>query len=347
MSNSNRKITTEQFSIGTTIDGDRLDRALTQAQETYNKVPLSGFSALTSKQINWAMTPAMNIPFGKNAMGANTGYMYGWWLGGPLETCYDGGRNANQYLDSTIGNNPIQNNFTYKGSGKNVFTNPLDQNWTDFTQYKFLWAQTYYTDKPIIMKELSWMCMWDDGYSKDSVSVVPLPKANKYFRNDFMDALNVSGYEVYIAVDNNLGLENTVNRDIETRVWGIPAQNFMKVPFGNTSDVAGGMTYPKWQSTAYTGYGDIRPYPGLLPVVGIDSLPAGLHINLRNLEIPIHQNSRVKIALVLPRDTNLEWEKSNTVIGDRENPETPGKTPSPFTGMWSCSMTILEELKRE
>ena len=337
MSDSNRRITREQFSAGTTIDGDRLDKALGETQLTYNNIPLYGVSSLASKQINWAMTPSMNIPYTENGMGANTGYMYGYWLGGPLESVWDGVRNANQYMDP--GATPIQNNITYKGSGKNIFTNPLDQNLTDLTQYKFLWAQTYFTKKPLIIRELSFMCMWDDGFVEEGESYSVMPEDRKWFINDFMDALNVSGFEVYIAVDNNLGLSNTINRDIETRIWGTPAQNFMKVPFGNPTLSPFGITYANWNNPAYTGYGDF----GNIPNNFIKLVPAGLHISQRNLEIPIHQNSRIKIALVLPKDTALKWELSNTVTVEDEQ----GRTPSPFTGMWSASMTVLEELDRE
>ena len=61
MAKSTRKITREQFSAGTTIDGDRLEKALNDAQVSYNRLPLSSIASMTSKQINWGLTAAQGI----------------------------------------------------------------------------------------------------------------------------------------------------------------------------------------------------------------------------------------------------------------------------------------------
>ena len=336
MASSTRKLTNEQFSAGTTIDGDRLEKALSEAQATYNNIPIDSFSALTSKQINWALTAPMGIPFGENTMGANTGYMYGWWLGGPLEACYDGLRNNNNYLDQ--GSTPIQNPITYKGLGNNQFTNPLDIGELNL-QYKFRWENTYLSKKPCIIKEISFLGMWDDGYQHDSIDVDPLTNTLKYYPNNWSDAQNISGYEVIISVDNNLGLANTINRDNEIRVWATPTNNFMIAPWGNTTNPSFGLTNAKWTDPDYCGYGDIRPYP-YNPILYVDSVPAGIHISLKNLEIPVHKDGRIKVCLVLPRFTDRKWEQSNTI-------DELDQTPSFFTNMWSASMTILEELDSE
>lgn len=339
MAKSVRKITNEQFSAGTTIDGDRLDKALNETTDMYNNLPLSTVASLTSKQIYWGLTAAQGIPMGKNDMGANTGYMYGYWLGGPLEAVYDGVRNANQYMDP--GATPVQNFVTYKGTGKNIYSNPLDKNWTDFTSYKYRWENSYLTHKPCIIKELSFMGMWDDGYSHDSTGFSPLVTANKYYPNDWQDSPNpnISGYEVIIAVDNNLNLANTINRDNEARVWATPPNNFMVAPWGNTTNTAYGFTQAKWADPNYCGYGDISPYPNNV-ILYVQSVPAGIHIQLKNLEIPVHEFGRIRVCLILPKDTNTRWETNNTIL-------STSKTPSCFTNMWSASMTILEELDSE
>ena len=174
MASSTRKITREQFSDGTTIDGDRLEKALEEAQVSYNELPLSSISSMTSKQINWGLTAAQGIvenEISLASMPGGVGWMYGWWLGGPLETVYDGLRNADEYLDPSINNNPVQNFITYKGTGKNIQTNSYDQNLPANATYKYRWENSYLTHKPCIIKELSFMGMWDDGYTGTRFSV--------------------------------------------------------------------------------------------------------------------------------------------------------------------------------
>jgi len=346
MAKSTRKITREQFSDGTTIDGDRLEKALNDAQVSYNQLPLSSIASMTSKQINWGLTAAQGIVEQQLSLDSipTSGYMYGWWLGGPLETVYDGLRNADNYLDP--GATPIQNFITYKGTGKNIYTNRYDNNLPSTAEYKYRWENSYLTHKPCIIKELSFMGMWDDGYNNPrETGATPLTQAAKYYNNDWQDSPNpnISGFEVLIAVDNNLSLATTVSRDNELRVWSAPANNFMVAPWGNTTDVFHGMTATKWNDSRYCGEGEITPFP--TTTSSITCLPAGIHVNLRNLEIPVHEFGRIRIVLVLPKGLNMRWDKNNTIPSSTSgNLKT---TPSCFTNMWSASMTILEELDSE
>lgn len=367
MASSTRKLTDEQFSIATTVDGDRIERALEETSDKYNNLPLNSIPSMTSKQLFWSFTPAMGVNIQPNLMGFPAGTFYRYWTHPVLQTMHDGLMNPDEYVDT--GNFPVQNNITYTGVGKNHLLNTSDINNVD---YVYRWENTYYTKKPLIIKELSFMGMWDDGYEYfDSPSRPPdiatIDPDNKYFRNEFSETDISNQFQVFIVVDNNLNLDDTTSRTTETRVWRTGAENFMVAPWGNTTDPTQGLTFDKWSiygTTPICGYPDNiilgTPEPSPFGITAFVSfVPAGIHIQLKDLEIPIHEYSRVKIVFVFPRyleinpETELvtesinNWTQSNTSGYSEDGEVFPLATPSFLTNLWSCSMTVLEELDKE
>lgn len=367
MASSTRKLTDEQFSIATTVDGDRIEKALEETSVQYNNLPLNTIPSMTSKQLFWSFTPAMGVNIQSNLMGFPAGSFYRYWTHPVLQTMHDGLMNPDEYVD--VGNFPTQNNITYTGVGKNHLLNPNDIN---EVKYIWRWENTYYTKKPVIIKELSFMGMWDDGYEYFDTRVgppivTPLTPNEKYFRNTFSDTDISNQFQVLIAVDNNLNLDDTTSRTTETRVWRAGAENFMIAPWGNTTEATQGLTFDKWSiygTNPICGFPDnlifgVPPDP-MNPVDAFVSfVPAGIHIQLKDLEIPIHEYSRIKIVFVFPSyiEVNPEievpieqindWTNSNTTGYDNEGEISPLATLSFLTNLWSCSMTVLEELDKE
>lgn len=352
MATSNRIITDEQFSSGTTVDGDRIEKALEQTTSRYNNLPVDSIYSMTSKQLFWSYSPAMGVNPTGFAMGDDSGFFYKYWQHPILETYYDGLFNREQYIDT--GNFPTQNSQTYAGVGKNRLLNYQDG--YNNVEYRSRWENTYYTKKPVIIKELSFMGMWDDGYQYYQVEgspptiIAPLTDANKYFKNRFYDDDIDRQFQVLLVVDNNLNLDDTTSRTTELRVFRVAASNFMIAPWGNPTDTTQGLTFNKWSSQGATpicGYPDIQIANFL--TLKVSYVPAGIHIQLKDLEIPIHEYSRIKVVLVYPKYpdsgatiTANSWNQSNTT-GDPDHSYT---TPVPLTNLWSCSMTILEELEK-
>ena len=73
---SNRHITKEQFSQGTTIDGDRLEKAYSDVQDHYNNLPLRSMANLVQNQINWCTFQPVMVQTNFEVNGPNTGYQY-------------------------------------------------------------------------------------------------------------------------------------------------------------------------------------------------------------------------------------------------------------------------------
>lgn len=346
---SNRHITKEQFSAGTTVDGSRLEKAYTDVQDHYNDLPLSSIPHLVQNQITWNTFTPIFVQTGNNAYEPNSGYYHLLFQHPWKKYRYDGLRNADEYLDS--GNFNLQNKETYKGVGTNSQLNPQVAG----ELYKYAWEQTFRTDKPIIIKELTYLVMADAGYIDDLVGGYnsfwgqypnpPSPSSGRaYYPNLFADSNNTpavdikSQFQALICVDNSLNLDNTDKMSKEAHIFNVSASSFTGDPAFRPTDGDGGMNSGKWFDPAHCGEQFIEAYPRTFPGFSqeVFCVPAGLIVKFRNVMVPVHSGAKVRLVFVMPQGMYNEWNIASV--------ETSGLSPV-GANIWNCGMTILEELE--
>lgn len=347
---SNRHITKEQFSAGTTVDGSRLEKAYTDVQDHFNDLPLSSIPHLVQNQITWNTFTPIFVQTGNNAY-PHSGYYHLLFQHPWKKYPIDGLRNRDEYYDT--GNFDLQNKETYKGVGTNSELNPQVAD----ESYKFAWEQTFRTDKPIIIKELTYLVMADAGYISDGVGgynsfwgQYPNPPSadsgRAYYPNLFADsnstpAVDISSqFQALICVDNSLNLDNTDKMSKEAHIFNVSASSFAGDPAFRPTDGDGGMNSGKWFDPAYCGEQFIEAYPRTSPGFSqeVFCVPAGLIVKFRNVMLPVHRGAKVRVVFVMPEGLFNEWNIASS--------ETSGLSPV-GANIWNCGMTILEELERK
>ena len=357
---SNRHITKEQFSAGTTIDGNRLEKAYTDVQDHFNNLPLDSMSSMVQNQINWNTFTAIALSNEYDHYGQFTGYLNLMHQHPWLKYRYDGLRNPDEYLDP--GNFDLQNIQTYKGIGTNPELNPR----VSGESYKLAWEQTFRTKNPIIIKELTYLIMADAGWGRQNeggaveafwgeYTGTPTTGGWAYYPNLFADfpdpVTNPEGFnnvakqfQALICVDNSLNLDTTDRMSKEAHIYNASATSFASDSHFNPT--AGGMTRTKWLDPAQTGEQFLEPYPktsvGGVFTQEVNVIPYGLVVKFRNIMLPVHANAKVRLVFVMPE--GLFNEHTYTTNDADEGTEVSGL--SSLTGnIWNCGMTILEELE--
>ena len=352
---SNRHITKEQFSQGTTIDGDRLEKAYSDVQDHYNNLPLRSMANLVQNQINWCTFQPVMVQTNFEVNGPNTGYQYLLRQHPWKRYRSDGLRNPDTYLDA--GNFPLQNIETYKGVGTNADLNPEIAS----ESYVQAWEQTFRTSKPTIIKELSYLVMADAGFVYtlggngsfwgQYADGVIASDGSAYYPNLFADASgeipsNISyGFQVLICVDNNLNLDNTDRMSKEAHIYKVRASSFATDSLFRPVHGDGSFNDTKWATPDICGEQFLEAYPQTEIVPGsfeqqVQCVPFGLQINLRDIMLPVPAGSKIRIVFVMPEG-----------LYDTFNYQAGGDTTeitnlSGLTGnMWNCGVTLLEELE--
>jgi len=344
-----RELTEEQFSPNTTVDGNRIEKALNDTQEKLNDIPLRNISGYTATKLHSSITPAIRQYY-NDADG-------GWGIAGktykyntaPFLECNGG--NPGNYIEAGASQN---NSHRFKGvlTDYSVNSTAMDAAGGGPTGSgkvgAWVWCNTYYFTKPAILHELSVTADYDLPMEYD----VTNPSVNKlrtksYYNNDWVtrNAITdereldsfLSNFQVIVMIDNNIDLGNTHARTQIIHVWDSKASSFMRIPeFGD--EPVPPDNYLLDSSASNAGERQVHLYEQGDVYYVVDAMS----IRIGSIGIPIPQNSRVKMALLLPQTENAQsYNFPNTDTGS-----TTAWTMGCNTNIWTMEMTMLEELQK-
>lgn len=207
---SNRRITDSQFSAGTTIDGNRLDRAMQDVLDTYNKVKPGNMSKRhTQHQVVMGWSPS--VGFTQPSL--------------PFCPIYND--TPSIVTGTAIPDLGVQNPWRTKGS----YNSNLDPTNDTVFDEQWLWTTAMTFDRPVILDGVALFLLNDTQYTNDLTYRNPPPPGKT--NGDAVDDLFLE-----LTVDNPFLLENRSQNNIEfhkTR-WKVDAEKFssMALPVGFT-----------------------------------------------------------------------------------------------------------------
>lgn len=366
---SNRTLTDEQFSDGTTIDGTRIDQALQDSVEHFNEIPEGDASTrMTQQQFVFGYQPAMytSMPDTKaaslaghaadrfpakyrTAKGTAAGTTLPWI---PLKNnkytavttnpstswATGAGRITTSDLQSSTPSIGFQNKWRYKGTKIREWGDGIsgditnegaveDADWADFwlsgqgtagdhrklaNGYQYVWSHSWNFAEPCLLHDLMVYLRTDRRgvylgyYSKPLAYAAQGPSGFKVNAAWSCKQLYVS-----ICVDNPFASEDRSMNDNEVVIWN------------RRIDAA---------STQAASRYDIGASP-TLTLAGFDMLPRikyepagtggddfwGFNYRLSDMNIPIHRNARVRMAIAIPWYSEITSNPAGTPLTGEGN----------------------------
>ena len=309
-----RHFTTEQFSDGTTIDGNRLEKALQDLEEYVNRVPDGDFktrwlqSQVVLKYLPWTADADAQL--------FTDGAPAGSYMPYPYLPVYN-------FKGTTSGGDDVTNAFRVKG-------NRLDYQGSytstgDYGANQVTWTTTFMTgEDPIIIDSVdAILASYLDALGGEYINPYVYDSSPPDGRTP---AQSVNDIHLEITVDNtfvpNLQLQNAVvyhKYNFEAQSYMIKGRDLPSVP-----------TLPSDMSPSLN-MGHLAGRQGN----GFDTT---LHIKDSDLRIPLPPFSRVRFSLILPDTGN------NDNVG-------PGTDAAPWgakpwqTMIPTLTLSILERLK--
>tara|TARA_R100001443_G_scaffold36053_4_gene49968 strand:+ start:573 stop:1637 length:1065 start_codon:yes stop_codon:yes gene_type:complete len=301
-----RTLTKEQFSTGTTIDGDRIDNALDDVVERVNDIPYGDlrkrwvpttYAAGWSPQSPACISSASPSPT-TGSSASSAGGVYGTHHWPWLRVL----NNEDEVADDTSGSastddTKVTNPYRLKGAGVPGI-NPFGQaavtatSWTPSTLpdgIQLSWTRSWFVENPSILDAIDLILEVDDA---------SLPAGEEVFSNTFaFTGMNqvpdgypdVSSRDLVItaSVDSEFAREDRNMADVEV----------LRKGFVIGHDSFSTLALP---TTAGSDYQDMSPSVNN----ATDKTPSctikGPYISLRDLNIPIHQNARLRVSVVIP-----------------------------------------------
>ena len=346
-----RTITKEQFSTGTTIDGDRIDNALDDVVERVNDIPYGDLRKRwvpTTYVAGWTPqspfcissdTPEPTATSSASSKGGVFGTHHWPWqrVLNRREEVADGTEGS-----PAAGDSKITNPYRLKGVGV-PGVQPFGKAEVGSSVWipagiprgvQMAWTRSWFIENPSILDAIDLILEVDDP---------SLALGEEVFSNTFtFSALNQvpDGYPdvnsrdlvITAAVDSEFAREDRNVADVEVLrkgfVVGDDAFSTLSLP---TSQAFG--VYQDMVPTVKSGAADKTPSCTI----------KGPYIRLRNLNIPIHQNARLRIAVVIPSYLTSD------VLGSVER--TSGWNPNNYSAKYPwmqqkihMAVTMLEEV---
>ena len=330
-----REITDEHFSDGTTIDGNRIDKALGDVVESFNDISygylrkrwvpvtyVAGWSPQSPESIDavgeagfdsnapfaWLPNPPAPLNSGDELMGGMIGPTHRWpWLRV---------RNfmqevAAHTLGSDLGDDVVFSNpYRLKGirvggiepfggtvitAGPGPTDPPQQARTTDPIGAQFAWTRSWFIAPPSILDAI------DLVLTVDLASGLNPPGA--VYTNAALDDLDIDlpanlALVISASVDSEFDREDRNMSDVEVLRRGFNVSRDQISPLPLSPSGAGLPPLP--------AYDDFVPMvnepagPGAIGVVGATTAK-GVHVRLSELNIPVHQGARVRISVVIPR----------------------------------------------
>lgn len=304
-----RHFTTEQFSDGTTIDGDRLEKSLQDLEEYINKVPDGDLktrwlqSQIVLKYLPWTDEANTQLHTDGAPAGSYQPYPY---------------LPINNNEGTTSGGDPIFNAFRFKGTRLD-YQAPYNTS-ADYRSNQVAWTTAFMTgEDPVIIDSVDAILA---SYSTEYVNPYVYDSSPPDGR---VNGQSVNDIHLQITVDNTFIPNSQVKNAVIYHKYNFEAQSYMikgrDVPSVTafSSDIV-----PSLNSGHLIGQG-----------IGFDTT---LHIKDSDLNIPLPPFSRVRFALILPDAGNT----TNVGAGSALAPwgSKPWQTMIP-----TLTLSILERLK--
>ncbi len=309
-----RTITKEQFSEGTTIDGNRIDNAMDDVVERVNSVP---YGDLRKRWVpityvaGWTpQSPAtLEMSSGDTAesdKGEIAGTHHWPWMR-VLNT-------NSEVVSGTLGalatdDLRFSNPYRLKGAqapgvfpyGRSVAAETSYTPSLDPVGEQFAWTRSWFIERPSILSAI------DLILEVDHVSAPRATYLNSFVYGDvpptgYAADSNDRGLVITAAVDSEFAREDRNMADVEVlrRRFQINNDKVSPLPLAKTS--AGDSPLP--------AYDDFAPAPGISHAASIASTVQGVRISLghiakgeEGLNIPIHQRARLRVSVVIPSYT--------------------------------------------
>ena len=302
-----RTITKEQFSEGTTIDGNRIDNAMDDVVERVNSVP---YGDLRKRWVpityvaGWTpQTPATLEMDAGNPTQSDLGKIAGthhWpWMRV---------KNAHaQVVTGTLGaaaadDLRFSNPYRLKGvRAPGVFpygtAKATPTLWTPLgapVGSQYAWTRSWFIERPSILSAIDLVLELDHASATDK------PYANTFLYGDeapdgYAASSNDRGLVITAAVDSEFAREDRNMADVEVLRRRFQINNDKVSTMALGEDAAAG-----------TGYYDFIPIPGVTDGCHASTVQ-GVHISLghpteggEGLNIPIHQRARLRVSVVIP-----------------------------------------------
>jgi hypothetical protein len=334
-----RHITNQQFADGTTIDGSRIDDAMRDVVEHVNEIPKGDLArrfVQTQYVAGWQPISPYN--------GAETHHMP--WLPTinwpPSNTAA-----TNIFSGSVVGSapeNPIKNRHRFKGvfvvGVHNDITtdDSTDLGTGKITALQWAWSRRFKFTSPAILHDIA-IHMHTDRASG----------AHEPYRNDFeydgpqgeLPPGELAGdaardLAILIDVAHPFTPEDTQMRSVVylARGFGAADSAFSKLPLPPLSS-GGAFTYTDMFPTFRGGANNDN-----CETVG------GIMHRAHDLNIPIPERSRVRVAVVIPQYQQLITKSSwGEAVASPGTPSLRQMYESPWgTQSYSATLTVLEEI---
>jgi hypothetical protein len=298
-----REITDQQFSTGTTIDGSRIDDAMSDAVDRVNDVPRSDIAT------RWTQTQYV-MGFSKpNQIGIGTQPFL------PI-------KNDDSFIYGTAPET-IQNPWRIKACDM-IDVQPTEA----AANCQYAWTVPLYFARPAIVDSIHVFL------TKDNASDTGTPPALIEYNGGFVygarfppgkaAAANSEDLSIVMHVDSPFAPEERSQNDIEVvrHRFQINRENFTQIPWHN---------YQVSTNNGGTAWTDMLPaqYPG--------GGPAGSAVILDDLNVPIHANSRARLAMVIP--------PLSATFGSGGYTNTWNSTTSTWgAAYYTMVLTVLEEV---
>ena len=330
---SPRVVTDEQFSDGTTIDGNRLDRAVQDVQDRINSVPygdlksrwvpityMCGWQPQSRKTIFYDTSASLGTGFvTPSQFQSGEGkipeiHRFPW-----MRLSNDSSQVPQGESGASVGDNIVFTNpWRVKGSlpqgiyaRHDVHTLALSDTQGIFNSMarvgeQWCWTRSWFFDTPTILDSVDLILLLDhptissparafDNSLKYDVAATNETK--KFLPGLPTGDLEDRGLVISATVDSVFDPENQLASSVEVlrRDFRLSDDHIISLA---TPDAAG----TGGQSTSYQ---DMKPFAGQsnsgsYGVTGGGTL-FGLHIKLNDLNVPIHKNARLRVHTILPR----------------------------------------------
>tara|TARA_Y100001938_G_scaffold150600_1_gene242347 strand:- start:2974 stop:4023 length:1050 start_codon:yes stop_codon:yes gene_type:complete len=302
-----RTITKEQFSTGTTIDGDRIDNALDDVVERVNNIShgdikkrwvpityVAGWTPQSPATIERA-TPDPTAS-GKSYDG-EVAAMHHWpWLrvrnwynevaAGTLGAAIDDDVTfTNPYRLKGVGAPGIHPYGQATGAVGGEYTiagNPVGE--------QYAWTRSWFLERPSILDSIDLVLEVDHSGSALG--------ADRPFQNSFeYGAEAPDGYQP-LSDDHGLAITAAVDNEFDRESRNMADVEVLRKRFAINNDAFSILPLP-------THGGGSPAYSTFEPTVD-NAVPCqattiqGVHVRLNDLNIPIHQNARLRISVVIP-----------------------------------------------
>jgi hypothetical protein len=352
-----RLITDEQFSDGTTIDGNRLDNALDDVVTRANDIP---YGDLRKRWVpmtyvaGWTPQSPMTIGTSNGAVAydagsatyantVSTGHRWPW-----LPVPNNQETTAKGSLGSADGDDVVFTNpYRLKGAsvpgiylqGQPTATVNSGDGVITYTPagptsigLLFAWTRSWFLERPAILDAIDMHLVVDHPlltpttYANDFKYGTPWPSGQTP-NGDSEDLV------VMAHVDSEFSKEDRNMSDIEV----------MRRGFKINRDTMSFLPLPKSTESSTLIYSDMTPYAGQAAAgatygVSRGGTLTGRHIELSDLNIPLHQNTRLRVSVCIP-----------FYDADRVNPggwEMNDVNMPWYTQQMNMTVTMLEEVMR-